>query len=137
DLLGFHLASTRRIARRDSIRLLRYASSSHHPADLRSTCAVCLTRILKRLTQLVRIELRSQGTHVVGVYTGSVDTDMTKNLTSYSVFLLIEETLHDRASARSSCQDGRAVACTSGSEAPLSMAWEPWACLSQWGRLQH
>ena len=33
------------------------------------------------LTRGVRIELRSQGTFVVGVYAGFVDTDMTKNLT--------------------------------------------------------
>ena len=33
------------------------------------------------LTRGVRIELRSQGTLVVGVYAGFVDTDMTKNLT--------------------------------------------------------
>src|SRR5262249_23283530 len=58
---------------------------------------------------------------------------------------IIEGTLQDRVSNRWSCRVARAgtrlvamlswprVAWTSGSEAPRSMACEPWACLSQCG----
>jgi len=67
-----------------------------------------------------------------------------------SVFLLIEETLHDRASARSSCQDGRAdsrsfvamfawpsVACTWQRDAFVEWRGSRERVATNAGRLQH
>ena len=93
------------------------------------------------VTDAVRIQLKAQGTHVVGVYAGFIDTDMAAqvNTPKTSAHQVAERTLdglrtgQNHVIADDSARDTRAavLADPAAVEAKMQIAWEqgagPWS----------